>query len=255
MFIPARPLHNETQRHVARMSVRNDDHIEHMDLLIRGLHDERLWDKIDIICVAGPNKADSLLDLKGTQDSSELATMTFTADQGFSCVAGTNQKINTGFTFSSPHGSNNHIACYFRNSAAGTTQFFMGETYSAPGAVTPVVYLWDLASTIVVGASQAPGLSIASTGAGFRASSRIDANNVTVSSDGATASGSIAADAWDGGTHYPLYVGGRNALGTPDTGVTQQFAFWSVGTRLSSLELMAYRLLVHEYFTRRGTAV
>ena len=82
MLIPGKPLHNETQRHVDRMSVHDDDHIEDLDILIRQLHQQYLWDLLTVLCVAGPDGDDSLLDLKGYQDSVAVGCSRFCCGPG-----------------------------------------------------------------------------------------------------------------------------------------------------------------------------
>ena len=129
MLSIGRPLHAETQRHVARCTGATDSYIEDLDLLIRGLIKEGLWDKLRLICVVAPTEADSLLDLKGDTDSVKVGSPAFVADRGFTTVS-TTDYINTVKVATSGEGFWNYdqgVSVYYRNTLSGVlTACLMG---------------------------------------------------------------------------------------------------------------------------------
>lgn len=249
MFTPGRPLHNETQRHVARLSVRNSDHIEDLDILIRGLVDAGIWARLAVLCVAGPNSADSLLDLKGTQDSALVGAPAFAADAGFTTVS-TTDLINTQFTMDSSFTTNLSLSIYTRLSpGAAANVDFMGES---DGSIVNSIGKLS-ASLCLVGLQSSNSSAVVLSGGGFKSCAREDTDTLAWAVDGASGQFSVTSGVW--GTRYPLIVGARNVAGTYTAPIEDQYAHWSAGKGLSASQLLAYNILIKAYLTRRGTAV
>lgn len=258
MFIPGKPLHNETQRHVARMSVRNSDHIEDLDLLIRALVSTGLWPLLTSICVAGPDASDSLLDLKGYQDSALVGSPPFVADQGFTTV-GVNTVISTQITLSASSQAAFSASVYIRSASVGGNTCFMGELYEDDASSKWPLHLLDAAAgsfnawlRSYVGGYPARTVS----GGGFRAAciAAIDAM-IVVGDEGAVTS-SVFMVPWGApGTHYPLHVGCRNGANGRELASANQYAHWSIGSIVSQTDLLLFDTIIKDYFTRRGTAV
>ena len=256
MMIPGRPLHAETQRHVRRMSVHDDAHIGDLDLLIRGLIRSGLWDKITSICVAGLNANDSLLDLKGYQDSTLIGSPAFVADEGFTTVS-TTDIIDTNVLLDNSYENSNMLSVYQMTSTYVGTM--MGANYrDAASSDWPIKLANDPVSSIIAtGHMQAVNgdASIGRSGAGFVAASRNSDSSVAICADSTATSVTQSAISLLNASHSTIIVGALNTLSGPTERADDQYAHWSVGKGMTALELLAYNSHIKEYFTRRGTAV
>lgn len=252
MFTPGKPLHNETQRHVHTLSTRDNDHIRDLDVLIRGLHSEGLWDKLSLICVVGPDETDSLRDLKGSQDSVKIGAPAFVANRGFTTVS-TTAVINTQFTLDASFSNDVSLSAYIRSNQIGTDKTLMGEVF---GSFAGYVSLQDYNTTELVAKLQdnAVGTRLTIAGGGFRAGSRSDAGSKVYCGDEVARTNILASVSW-AGTHYPVHVGCYSYSGGRAGAAPNQYAHWSVGHGLSAFELLAYDNLIKDYMTSRGAAV
>ena len=255
MIIPGKPLHAETQRHVARMSSHDDQHIQDLDFLIRELVAGNVWDRLTCLCVVGPTAADSLLNLKHQSSDSELVgAPTFVADRGFTTV-GTTDVINTNTSPASNMAANITFGFYARSSVViaefswamggnlgldygGSVNIGQGSggtplTFFHPASVqvisaldTPAVGFCAHIGTIFGGNMYAGGLSGSIT-------------NPLGGSDGAM---------------LPFIVGADAEFGT---GMSNQYAAWFAGGAItaSSGGAVALQTALQNYLTRRGAAV
>lgn len=250
MLIPDKVLHNETQRHVARMAVRNSDHIEDLDILIRSLHENGLWSKLDVLCVVGPDESDSLLDLKGNQDSVKIGTPAFVGDRGFTTVS-TTDLIDTQVVLGLEYASNCSMSVYIRNTSVGGASRFIGVRLATGVRMS----LLDSTNVVTKDEMQSFGIASASVaGGGFRASSREDTSAARVCGDESVSSALYSASTWFAAVHSVL-VGARDNNGVTDSPSPNQYSHWSVGKGMNNAEILAYDNLIKDYMTRRGAAV
>ena len=253
MFIPDKVLHNETQRHVERLSSRDENHIEALDALIRGLHNEGLWNKIHVLCVVAPTSADSLLDLKNNQDSVLVGSPAFVADRGFTTVSVTDY-INTQYAPGVAEENNVGLTCYIRLAHAGSGNFMGCEKVVSYSVRTKLALNVGSATLMyaIMQSSGAVGITVA--GGGFRGGSRIDASNVIAGGDEATSSAVVASWRPDLLT-LPIFVGCSNYTSGAEKPSPNQYAHWSVTQGLGATEMLAYNALIKNYMTARGAAV
>lgn len=251
MLIPGKVLHNETQRHVRGLSNRDDELIGHLDLLIRGLHDEGLWDKISILCVAHLNSADSLLDLKGNQDSILVGSPSFIADQGFTVSAGPNV-ISTQFPFDPSHSFSSSLSVYVRGLTLG---YLMGQISPSPSNFDFVTNYNS--STAMSGALQGTSVRDHATDpvGGMRMLSRENVEDFNMLANGNTVQYKQTATIQNP-ILFDLAVGTiLEETGYSNIVAAGQYASWHAGYGMTISEMLAYETLIQAFFTRRGTAV
>lgn len=79
-------------------SLADGDYLTAINNLIISLKSEGIWTGIDVLCLAAPAEADSLLNLTGTDYSgSKVGTPTFTAKQGFTCSNAGSDYIDSNY--------------------------------------------------------------------------------------------------------------------------------------------------------------
>lgn len=214
--------------------------------------------KQDVLCVAGLNSADSLINWKtpGTLNSSAINSPTFVADRGFTAEAAGSRYINTNYNPTSVAGNYTQnsasVGVYSRTESAETTYDF-GWTTSGSSRVSLLgrrvdnACFWrinDVTETNTAGNTSSLGLTtVTRTGASARAIYR-DASQLgtsTISSAGVP----------DG----IIYVGARNFADAPQSITTRQYAAWFMGGGLSGAEITDLYNALQAYLTYIGANV
>ena len=249
MIIPGKPLHAETQRHVARMSSFDDQHIQDLDLLIRELIYVGAWDGLSCLCVVGPTAADSLLNLKhGGNDSVLSGAPTFVADRGFTTSTAANI-IDTQTPAPSVNPSVMAFGCYPRVASLdgfaigmGATMYYdsfvdsatLSQDYPIPG-----VYGACFVVNIHIDTSSLQGVSGYFGGGG---TSYFLTSGMT---------GSAPSTSLDSGYTTAFHVGSHDGTGLY---LDNQYAAWWVGGNMASVR-NEFATALQNYLTRRGAAV
>lgn len=254
MLIPDKVLHNETQRHIARLAVRTNARIQALDTLVRSLHAEGVWDKLHTLNIAVGSSADTLLDLKGNQDSVLVGSPAFLPDRGFTTVS-TTDYIDT--VISPPDADQDQgLSCYIRQAMSPTGGvYLMGKVHLNNVSLAVQVDLMAATSSLFNPHIQFPTtINIPISGGGFMGAS-IGAGGVfnAVADEMAytTPLTPIAGD----GTVRSAFVGCRNSLSGPANPSDNQFAHWSITKSMTTVQWLAYDNLIKDYFTTAGTAV
>lgn len=251
MLIPDKVLHNETQRHIARMGTLTDALVEDLDVFIRGLHDKGLWGKLSVLCVVCPTEADSLLNLIGGVDSVKIGTPPFVADRGFT-TSGTAHVINTQFSYDTSYSLNASVSVYVRGAPAVTDSYLIGMKAASShiAGLQAVAATGDVKGYIQTNVAT----TLTMTGGGFAMASREDFSTGWYIADEIVYSLLLGAGTF-AAPQYPVHVGCLNNEGTLSNASTNQYAHWSVGRAMDATDLLAYNILINAYMTGRGAKV
>ena len=256
MLIPGKVLHNETQRHVARMSTRNSAHIVALDTLIRSLVDAEIWNSIILLCVAGPSSSDSLLDLKGDHDSSLFGSPAFVANRGFTTVS-TTALVELNYTMPYSLRDTGAYGMYIRNAPPAIKGTMLGDIYDEGGPSWPFEVVSDGVATIRNYIRTFIGGSRAISGGGFVCAGIYFAGLIHVTmADESLQSVNVSASALSASAvRYPLFLGCRNRATGKETPSSNQYACWLVGRELNPTRMGDLGGFINTYMTAIGAKV
>ena len=245
----------DTIAHLARLSTYDTALADALDALIVGMKLDGLWTKIHAICVQHYAQSDSLLDLKGVQDSVNRAGSSWST-LGWTVGANYGECIDTQMVPSTSgliNVNDNHLMIYTNNawpavysywagSGTTTTNYIggMGDGTSSPMQYKYFGDSWqDIESPLI---SQ-DGLS------GFLLGSLLSGNS-------AIRFGSVEATATDtsitsSDSTVSIYIGDNNSP-YPGPAVGVRIAGWSAGGGLTATERANYYSRVETYMTTMG---
>lgn len=268
MIIPGQPLHTVTKQHIPRLSSKAGIHIQALDWFIRTLLFYGLWNKFAVICVAGGNQADTLLNLKGGSGGTVFGSPTHTAYQGL--TLDTNAKyVDTGFFFDASYNDNQSMFVYTRDGSTGGNGTLMGCFHSPTNTTVCMAEKRTLASppAEVSGYLQKPSGVLHSftptSQVGLRVASRTSSADVLAGSRNGITPGSVLSFTLL--TSLSVFVGNINLNGAPGSGTafgplvlgnfSDEYAAWGIGYGLTSVQAQQLHTALQGYFLRLGTAV
>ena len=244
----------DTIAHLARLSTYDTALADALDALIVGLKLDGLWTKIHAICVQHYAASDSLLDLKGVQDSVALSGATWSAS-GWTIGTLNGECIDSQVVPSTSaliNVNDNHLMTYI-NTAATVDGFFAGAGSASSDNIsmyydtttTPdTTWCWgdDWAS------SEAAGYALDNPSGFILGSLLNNASAVRINANEATATETIVDATMPANT---IYVGGYNGFSTNDLDNTR-FTGWSAGGGLTATERANYYSRVQTYMATMG---
>lgn len=232
----------------ARQSAIND--------LIVSLKNNGIWSKLDVLCIAGLNSGDSLVNWKnpGTFNGTAANSPTFTVDRGFT-FNGSTSYVNTNFTPSTAGGNyalnSAHLSVYSRtNNVVAATDIGANPTTGNAQSI--------IASRFTDGncyyAINSSGQFFANTNSNrLLIANRTNSTSVQFYRDGVSLHSSTG-DSSITVTNRSIWVGGRNN-GSIQQPSTRQIASWSIGAGLTATEAANFNTALNTYLTYIGAAV
>lgn len=222
----------------------NAQHRYDINELISGLKEDSLWDKIAILCVAGPDINDAVRNLKGTAaDSDSTAVGCFyTADLGFQPRSAIpTARVDLGETEStcSLYAQNNaHYFCYDQSTGNLVTvmEAFAGNSEIVNSSGTRV------GSIQFSGTAQPIGTTVA----GFMAASIVASNDRQFRVNDTAYNQSLTNSQALGN------VANMNCGLSGGVGNNHRYSAWGAGAGLTQAELALYEDRIRTYAQRRG---
>lgn len=251
--------------HIARLTSTDLNLERALNTLILSLKNTGVWAKLDDLCVIHKNLADSLLGLKGTQDSSEIKAGTPSITYASSTGVGTENidasnyaYIDTGLNDTTGNLTTDDMTAFaFMTAETGgiASGDFMGAWETAP---TDSILLRSDDGTPFTAlhagtnGGAAVDVTVAAGNIGFIGGTRTASNAVEVRFNGSNATNTTASVG--GGPTNNILVGSYNLNGTPYslTAGTTDFSAWGAGGGLTSQELSDLRDAIQAYMTARG---
>lgn len=235
----------DAARHFGRMTSTDASLRNALNSLIISLKTASLWDKIDVLCVVHDNSADSLLNLKGINDSTTVGSPTFTADVGFK-AEGSAKYVDIGLTDTTAPSMgiydahfmtyvNSHtlggLEIYFESDNSGSDANLAAYWALGPNANPAIRGIGAFVGTDIIGFSGASCLAI---------DERHYISNDSINTDVTSSASSLAT------TTYKTKGG---------TGNYAVHSAWGIGSGLTTIELGAYEDAVRAYMQARGADV
>ena len=225
-----------------------------LENLILGLKADDLWDKLDVLCVAHPTEADSLLNLKGVStgapDSINQNGCAFAADRGFTTSTSGGAYIDLDTTEDAAPlylQDARHFFVYTRTFNSG------GTIFSADGGITRIL-LYETATpdqaAIFVG--NAYVTIDQDVPIGFICGSAVGTNLTRAALNETQGANAVSSHAVLEATDTIL-IGAFS--GTASVQVNDQFSAWGIGGGLGSAQIAAYESRIRTYLTARGAEV
>jgi len=253
-------LDHDTAQHVLEMTdTTNPILIRELDLLIRGLKFDGVWNKLEAICVIHDNAADSLLDLKRLTNSINNGAP-FTAGVGFAKNGSTYISLNNVAVFgSTTHATSDFHWMSYRSDVVDAALFDMGvgNTLVSPNQNC---LIQGAKSTGCLMDSQYTASVLAPVGV---AADRFFIGSNTSSTTCFTQLGNTVLpytgltttrDVPFGAVHSDIYIANYSSAGSPlnpnDQG--ERFAGWSFGVALSVPEAANLKTRLDNYMAGIG---
>jgi hypothetical protein len=227
-----------------------------INTLIAGLKTDGLWSILDVLCIAGLNSSDSLINWKtpGTFNSSAVNSPAFVADRGFTAASSGSKYINTNYNPTSAAGN------YTQNSAS---MGFYSRNNVSEGS-------YDMG-----GASNVSGFASIFSRNGSTAFWRInDSNEESLSNSDSSGlilatrtssttrilyrnSSALGSRTQTSGTmpNLNFFVGTLNFSGTPSSISSRQYAMWFMSGGLSGTNVSNFYNRIQTYMTAIGANV
>lgn len=243
---------------IALTGTYNDTRKTAIDTLIRALKTSGVWSTYDVLCIAGLNSADSLINWKnpGTFNSSLVNAPTFTADRGFA-GNGTSSYINTNFNPNTESGNftlnSAHLGLYCRTDSDPALARDMGAR-TAFNSNESVLILRESGNGFAgLNANEVTTAISSGNSTGYWSSSRTSSNSLVLRRNGSEfTSSSISSSAIP---NLNIYVGSVNSGGSPVGYTTRQYAAWSIGGGLTSTQMVDEYTAIQAYMTAIGANV
>lgn len=254
---------SETTALLARFvgSYSDDDKNAIDTLVIRPLIDNNLWNKIDAFgFTASPIQADALLNWKTNTYNLTIngATVTFTANQGFS-TSGSGH-LRTGFVPSTAGGNYSQdsatLGVYSRTNATQTSSPIMGASSTSPATRSARFFLRNTnnnSGATVNNNTQFFSANTLTNAQRLYLITRTASNASNIYKDGTSIASSSSA-----GVSLPaheIYILANNNAGTTEAGSAHQIAFWIIAAGLNSSEIGILNTIVTNYLTYKGVNV
>jgi hypothetical protein len=228
-----------------------------IDTLIRALKTAGVWSTYDVLCIAGLNSADSLINWKnpGTFNSSLVNSPSFTADRGFT-GNGTSSYINTNFNPVTAGGNfslnSAHLGLYCRTDSNPALARDMGAR-TAFNSDESVLILQETGNAFAGLNSNGVDGGASGDSDGYWSSSRTASNAVVLIRNGSGfASSSRTSSAMP---NLNIYVGAVNSSGSPLGYTARQYTAWSIGGGLTGTQLADEYTVIQAYMTAIGANV
>lgn len=260
------PYDNDVSTHFDRLSDVDDALRHDLNVLISTIKSVGAWDKLDDLCVIHKNLADSLLGLKGVQDSVELklGAPSLTFSTGFGVKATITDVsnyvcINTGINNTTGNFADDDMSGFVfmtSETGAGAADDFFGAYDNTPTEDSFTLQSDDAAPLTGLHAgtntASAVDTSVAAGNIGFIGGTRTASNAVEVRFNGVSNTDTTASIG--GAPAIDLLVGTYSLNGAPipfNPG-DLEFAAWGAGAGLTSTELSGLRDAIQTYMTARG---
>ena len=254
----------EFDAHWARVTDKSDPTLEtDLRALFTSLINSGVYALLDDLCVIHSVESDSLLGLKGYQDSSTIGAPVFDATFGFRCgksAAPADFYITTNqFATGASQVSDNNVCIFcYRSGAsdptAGNLSTMGIETFQL-AISTLTIEIQSAVNTLVKAQADAFGVPIPEGGDGFAAVSRNnDAANVIAIRNAAPVSIADNSQSEVTAIPQPVYVGGSldaNNVYQHEV-ATEDMTAWGVGAGLDATQLTSLQSAITTYLTARG---
>jgi hypothetical protein len=253
----AATFETETNTLLAALSGTYDDTRKTaINTLIAGLKTDGLWSILDVLCIAGLNSSDSLINWKtpGTFNSSVVNSPNFVADRGFTSDTSTSRYINTNYNPTSAAGNYTQnsasIGFYSRTNMADTTVDIGAGTGSNRASIlsrrSDNACFWRIndSNEVNTSNSSSQGLILISR---TSSSSRILYRDGSQLGTNSTTSAGIPSDTF--------YVGANNFAGSPQSIASRQYAMWFMSGGLSGTNVSNFYNRIQTYMTAIGANV
>ena len=249
----------EALTHIARLSSPSRALETALNTLIAGLKADGIWDNIYAICVQHNVQGESLYDLKGTQDSTNLTGATWSS-AGWS-LGETTGLMDTQVVPTSSSGmivvNDNHLMCYLATTLTDTTCYLMGAG-SAPLDFISIRYGVNPAGKLsYVGDSwstQAGANLTITTPGGCCLGSYLSGTSRMRAGSSQTSSSQTPANSTNGSA--PIHVGhGNSNLALLPPNPSETFTAWSSGSGLTPTQFNDYYTHIQDYMVTMGWEV
>ena len=245
--------------HIARLSSPSAALKNALNTLIKGLKTDGVWDNIYAICVQHNVQGESLYDLKGTQDSTNLAGATWSS-AGWS-LGSTTGVMDTQVTPTSSSGmtvpDDNHLMTYLATSISGDGQL-MGGGASVASQVSMGYGAYNIAlgdigycgDSIFNSSADAAHMTIATPSGCIIGSLLSTLSAIRVGGTEATVTDSTIQNTDNGANS--LHVGQANGAFADILTPVETFAAWSSGSGLSTSQRAGYYTRIEDYMVTMG---
>lgn len=249
----------ETETVLAALTGTYDvDRQDAINALISALKTAGVWSTYDVLCIAGLNSTDSLINWKnpGTFNSSLVNAPTFTADRGFA-GNGSSSYINTNFNPSTAGGNYSlnsaHLGLYCRTDSNPALARDMGARTAFNNDESILILNESGNAFYALNADGNTTAAASGNSAGYWSSSRTASNTLVLRRNGSSfASSALGTESVP---NLSMYVGAVNSGGSPVGYTTRQYTAWSIGGGLTDLQLADEYTAIQAYMTAIGANV
>lgn len=245
----------DAQTHINRLSSPSSALKTALNTLVVDLKADGIWDNIYAICVQHNIQGESLYDLKGTQDSTNLAGATWSST-GWS-LGTTTGLIDTQVVPTASSGiinvNDNHLMCYLATSLTDDSCYLMGSDSGTQSIVTMRYGVGAAGAMIYIGDAWASSVSaiVIATPSGCCIGSLLSGTSrIRV----AASQHSIAiTPAAPSTSTNSIYIGQSNgSLGVLPPDPSETFTAWASGGGLTAQQFDDYYTHIQDYMVTMG---
>lgn len=242
----------------AMTTLYNGDRKRIMDSLVFRLKRDTIWSTRDVIYIFAnldSNQAKINWKTPGTFNITTVATVTFTADQGYAGNGSTGY-MKTGyipFDTASHFGKINDMQAdiYNRSTTQQNVYDFGALSNSNHSFALDIKDAGNIYMLVNDGTFSAIGNANAQ---GFYSMNRTAYNTRTLYRNGSSV-GTQTVNSLPAPPNVEIFIHSRNNAGAPNLFSTKQFSFFSVGSSLSATKISSFNTDVEWYMDRLGTGV